>query len=146
MLIEVKAKVARIIEGKTRKRTETFLIEKEFFSEAEYAVMELLTTESNSHLIESFDIPSLRVSSIKELCLQYQGDSTYIVSLKDVFLTDEGAEKPIKYKILLWANSLSEANHRAQEIAEQGYDMHIEGIKEVEYEYLTGDSHGQDEE
>ena len=45
MLIEVKVKVARVIDSKTRKRTETFLLEKELFSQAEYAVMAALSQE-----------------------------------------------------------------------------------------------------
>ena len=47
MLVEVKVKVARVIDSKTRKRTETFLLDKEFFAEAEY------TVKSIYHLIDS---------------------------------------------------------------------------------------------
>lgn len=146
MLIEVKARVTRIIEGKTRRKVETFLIPQcELFTHAEYQVLQLLTEEQNMGTVESSEILSLRQSPIKEVYTQYTGDSTFIATLKDVFLDDAGNEKPIKYKVLLWADSISEANRNIQQIASQGYDMHVEGLKEVEYEYLTGNNNGQSE-
>ena len=137
MLIEVKAKVARIIDNKTRKRTETYILDKEMFAEAEYKVTEELTEEQDSNFIEGFEIQSLKVSPIKEVCTQYEGENTYIATLKDIFLETDGTEKTVKYKVLLWANNLTSANEFVHEIADQGYNMNIEGIKEVEYNYLT---------
>ena len=136
MLIEVKAKVIRNIDGKTKKRQETFLTDKEFFSEAEFKVTETLTEELDSKLVESFEITSLRQSPIKEIASQYAGEFSYIASFKDTFVGDDGTEKPIKYKVLLWANNLTEALDRTNELAKQGYDMTVEGLKEVDYEYL----------
>ena len=137
MLIEVKAKVARIIDNKTRKRTETYILDKEMFAEAEYKVTEELTEEQDSNFIEGFEIQSLKVSPIKEVCTQYEGEKTYIATLKDIFLETDGTEKTVKYKVLLWANNLTSANEFVHEMADQGYNMNIEGIKEVEYNYLT---------
>ena len=136
MLIEAKSKVARIIDGKTRKRVETFIMDAELFTAVEYRVMSLLSQEQSEGTVDNFEIQSLRISPIKEVCIQYQGNSAFIASLKDIFVADDGIEKPLRYKVLLWANNLSEANTRTQELAAQGYDMHIEGIKEVNYEYL----------
>ena len=62
MLIEVKVKVARIIDGKTRKRTENFVVDREFFSEAEYAVTSNLTNEQSQGLVDEFEIQSLKIS------------------------------------------------------------------------------------
>ena len=146
MLVEVKVKVARITDGKTRKRTETFIIpDCELFVNAEHLVMQTLTEELESHLIESFEILSLKQSPIKEVCSQWLEDCNngfppFIATLKDIFLTDEGTEKSIKYKVLLWASNHTQALSRVQELSRQGYDMHIEGIKEVDYQYLTEDS------
>lgn len=136
MLIEAKSKVARIIDGKTRKRVETFIMDAELFTTVEYRVMSLLSLGQSEGTVDNFEIQSLRISPIKEVCIQYQGNSAFIASLKDTFVADDGTEKPLHYKVLLWANNLSEANTRTQELAAQGYDMHIEGIKEVNYEYL----------
>ena len=136
MLIEVKAKVARVIDNKTRRRTETFVVNKDVFAEAEYKVTLVLSQEQDAGTVESFEIQSLRISPIKELVTQYQGDFSYIATLKDIWLEDDGTEKQLKYKVLLWANDLTEANKNAHMLARQGYDMQIEGLKQVDYEYL----------
>ena len=142
MLIEVKVKVARIIDGKTRKRTETFLIDEELFSEAEYAILQKLITEQEEGLIECSEIQSLRISPIKEVCTQFNGEFAYIATLTDIFHADDGTEKTLKYKVMLWANGHTDAIHNIQTLVRQGYEMHIEGIKEVDYEYLMPISNG----
>ena len=138
MLIEVKVKVSRIIDAKIRKRTETFLIpDCGLFVNAEHQVMQSLTQEQQSGVVEEFEIQSLRISPIREICTQFQGESTFIATLKDIFLDDSGNEKPLKYKVLLWANNLTQANQHIQQLSHEGYDMQVEGIKQVDYEYLT---------
>ena len=139
MLIEVKAKVAWIIDGKVRKRLETYIIDKEVFAEAEYAVMTTLSNAVNDSSADSFEIQGLKVSPIKEIVTQYSGDYTFIVALRDVMLQDDGSEKTIKYKVLLWADSISEAMTHAREIVQQGYDMQIDSLKEVSYTYLNSE-------
>lgn len=140
MLVEVKAKVARIIDSKTRKRVETYVVSNcDLFVEAEQKVMETLAAEQSSHLVESFQIQSLRISPIMEVCVQYTGEIAFIATLKDYFHADDGTEKVLKYKVLLWADSHADALSRIQELAREGYDMHIEGIKEVEYKYIAED-------
>lgn len=136
MLIEVKVKVSRIIEGKTRKRTETYIIDKEFFSEAEYAVTAELNEEQNSGLVSSAEIISLRQAPIKEVCDQYTGNIPYVATLIDIFLDDAGNEKTFKYKVLLWADDLQQAHDCTQDLVQQGYELHIESIKEVNYQYI----------
>lgn len=135
MLIEVRAKVAYLEEDKVKKRTETFLVNNcELFVNAEHTVMEYLSELTQA---QSYEIQSMRISSIKELCTQFEGEHSFIATLKDIFHDDNGNEKQIKYKVLLWADSLSEANNRTQELARQGYDMLVEGLKQVDYLYLT---------
>ena len=137
MLIEVKVKVARIIDGKTRKRTETYIVDKELFSEAEYMVMSRLTQEQTEGTVESFEIQGLKVSQIKEVASQFNGTFTYIITLKDIWLDDDGTEKYLKYKVLLDADDAADATSNALQLARQGYDMQVEGIKQVDYDYLT---------
>lgn len=148
MLIEVKVKVARIVDGKTKKRTETFLVDKEVFASAEYDVMVSLTQEQEVGTVSSYEIQSLRMSPIKEVCEETMPGSalTFIVTLRDIFHDDDGNEKSLRYKVLLWANDLSQANERAHNLVHQGYDMQIEGIKEVEYEFLTDSIEENEEE
>ena len=130
--MKVKTKVLE--NQKTKKRTETYILDKEFFSEAEYAVTDELTSLAD---VEDFEIQSLRISSIKEIASQTDGEHNFIATLEDIFTDDDGNEKKLKYKILLWADNLTQANHRVQELAKEGYDMIIEGIKQVDYKFLT---------
>lgn len=137
MLIEVKAKVAWIIDGKVKKKQETFVLDKEFFAEAEYTVLNMLSTMQNEGTVDASEIVSLRWSVVKEIITQYEGEHTFIASLRDTFLQDDGTEKVTKYKVLLWANDITEAMAHTREIAQQGYDMQIDGLKEVSYTYLN---------
>lgn len=136
MLIEVKAKVAWKIDDKIKKKQETFILDKEVFAEAEYAVMTLLNSYINDSTVESFEITGLKLSIVKEIITQYEGESSFIATLRDIMLQDDGSEKQIKYKVLLWADNISEAMTHTREIAQQGYDMQIDGLKEVNYTYL----------
>jgi len=148
MLVEVKVKVARIIDGKARKRTETYVVNDcDLYSNAEYRVMSALIHEQEEGVVESFEIQSLKLSQIKEIDDQTINNSipSFIATLIDIFLQDDGTEKKMKYKVLLWAENLTAANRRANELSHQGYDMHIEGIKQVDYEYLVGQSNQEEE-
>ena len=137
MLIEVKVKVSRIVEDKVKKLTETYLLDKMFFSEAEYEVTSLLTREKEqAHSVEAFEIQSLRISSIIEVFTQYIGQFSFVVTMKSIFLEDNGEEKISKYKLLLWANDLTEANVRALEVRREGYDLEVEGIHQQDITYL----------
>ena len=93
MLIEVKVKVARIIDNKPRKRTECYLVDRELFSEAEYAVLTALMQEQNEGLVESYEIQSLRISPIKEVATQFNGQFSYIGTLKDIWLDDDNPDR-----------------------------------------------------
>ena len=139
MLIEVKVKVARVIDGKPRKRTETYVVDNcELFVNAEHEVMTVLSEEQTAGTVESFEIQCLKISPIKEVCTEYSGEFSYMATLRDVFVTDDGTEKELKYKVLLWADSLSEAMARTNVFSRQGYNMNVDGLKEVNYEYLNG--------
>lgn len=139
MLLETKAKVAWIIDGKVKKRTETYILDADIFAQAELVVMTELTKYKNDGTVDSFDILSIRASPIKEIASQYQGENSYIAALRDTIILEDDTEKSIKYKILLWADNISEAMTHTREIASQGYDMSIDGIKEVNYTYLRYD-------
>ena len=135
MLIEVKVKVTRIIDAKKRKKLETYILNKDFFSEAEYKVTEILNTQHDEGTVDSFEIQSLKLSTIREIADQYEGQYSFLATLKDIYHDDNGNEKSMKYKVLLWANDLTSATHNARELQRQGYDMQIEGLKEVDYTY-----------
>ena len=136
MLIEVRVKVTRIIDAKKRKKLETYILNKDFFSEAEYKVTEVLNTQHDEGEVDSFEIQSLKLSTIKEIADQYEGQYSFLATLKDIYHDDNGNEKSIRYKVLLWADDLTSATHNARELQRQGYDMQIEGLKEVDYTYI----------
>ncbi len=137
MLIEVKAKVAWKIDGKVKKKIETYIIDEEVFAQAEYAAMSHLEQYKSDGEVEDFEITGLKLSIVKEIITQYEGDYTFIATLRDTTLLDDGSEKTIKYKVLLWANNIAEAMAHTREIAQQGYDMQIDGLKEVNYTHLN---------
>lgn len=101
MLIEVKAKVAWKIDGKVKKKIETYILDKEVFAEAEYEVLSLLNQDKIDGEVEDFEITGLKLSIVKEIITQYEGDHTFIATLRDTTLLDDGSEKTIKYKVLL---------------------------------------------
>ena len=136
MLIEVRVKVTRIIDAKKRKKLETYILNKDFFSEAEYKVTEILNTQHDERTVDSFEIQSLKLSTIKEIADQYEGQYSFLATLKDIYHDDNGNEKSMRYKVLLWADDLTSATHNARELQRQGYDMQIEGLKEVDYTYV----------
>lgn len=137
MLIEVKVKVAWKIDGKVKKKIETYIIDEEVFAQAEYAAMSHLEQHKSDGEVEDFEITGLKLSIVKEIITQYEGDYTFIATLRDTTLLDDGSEKIIKYKVLLWANNIAEAMTHTREIAQQGYDMQIDGLKEVNYTHLN---------
>lgn len=137
MLIEVKAKVAWIVDDKVKRKQETFILDKEVFAEAEYVVMSLLEGYRREGTVDNFEIQGLKLSIVKEVITQYQGECTFIASLRDIFLQDDSSEKVLRYKVLLWADNISDAMAHTRELASQGYDMQIDGLKEVNYTYLN---------
>lgn len=139
MLIEVKIKVTKKVDTKYRKSVETYLLDEEFFAQAEYALTHLLEADMEVHggPIYDFYITSMKCSSIKEIADQFKGEHSFIATLKDIFVDDDGNEKALRYQVLLWADNLTEANQRAQQLAKEGYDLLIEGIKQVDYEYIN---------
>lgn len=145
MLIEVKAKVAWKIDGKVKKKIETYILDKEVFAEAEYEVLSLLNQDKIDGEVEDFEITGLKLSIVKEIITQYEGDHTFIATLRDTTLLDDGSEKTIKYKVLLWANNITEAMTHTREIAQQGYDIQIDGLKEVNYTYLNSQENEESE-
>lgn len=142
MLIEVKAKVAWIIDAKVQKKLETYILDKEVFAAAEYEVMTLLEGNKTDGIIEDYEIQSLKISTVKEIMTQYEGEYSFIASLRDTILQDDGSEKALKYKVLLWADNIPDAMAHAREIASQGYDMQIDSLKEVNYTYLISQNNG----
>ena len=136
MLTETKVKTRKEIDGKSIKGTANFLTDSETLVDALATVINHLNVMQSSHLIEDADIISCKQSSIKEVATQFEGDKSYVATLKDTWIDEVGDEKTMRYKVLLYAADLTECNQRVQELSREGYDMKVESLTEVEMEYL----------
>jgi len=136
MLTETKVKTRKEIDGKTIKGTANFLTDSETLVDALATVINHLNVMQSSHLIEDADIISCKQSNIKEVATQFEGDKSYVATLKDTWIDEVGDEKTMRYKVLLYAADLTECNQRVQQLSREGYDMKVESLTEVEMEYL----------
>lgn len=131
--------MTKMIGAKAKRMTETYLLDKELFSEAEQTVNVILNSEMDLGTVSEYEILSLKQSSIKELVnpqdLEAMNEPfSYVVNLKCSYTDpDSGEEKSSKYQILLWADDIAKAQKKAAEFLRQGYDMTVEGIKQVNY-------------
>lgn len=137
MLIEVKTKIEFIIDNKSKKKAVTYVLDTEFFANAEYQVTGMLEELKKQSTVKSYDVLALKQSPIKEVITNHDGEHSYIATLEDIFTEDDGTEKKLKYKVLLWADNHQQALSHITELIKQGYDLAIKGIKEVDYEYLN---------
>ena len=133
MLVEVKVRVNKRVGDKLRKTMQTFLLDSEFFANAEYKVTEILSKEGG---VEQFEIQSIKLSPIKEIATQFLGECMFKATLKDIWTDDKGNEKYLRYQVILWSKDLLDATSNTQKLVKQGYDMQIESLKEVDYVYV----------
>lgn len=144
MLIESKVKISKEVDGKTYKSVVNYLTDDENLVDALATVLSHLHTLQSSHLIADADVISCKQSSIREVATQFEGDKSYIATLKDVWIDEIGDEKSIRYKVLLYAADLTECNERVQQLSREGYDMSVESLTEVNMEYLESASNTED--
>lgn len=81
--------------------------------------------------LSELDVMAIRRSKIKEVAnnRQSQDDLMWLAEVRDVFLTDEGNEKEMKYKILFYAKTFDAAKAFMAEYLTQGYNMELIGLK-----------------
>lgn len=136
MLIETKVKTRKEVDGKIYKSTVNFLSDDDTLVDALATVLDHLQAMQSSHLIEDAEVISCKQSSIKEVATQFEGNKSYIATLKDIWIDEVGNEKSVRYKVLLYAADLTECNQRVQQLSREGYDMSVESLTEVEMVYL----------
>ena len=101
---------------------EQYLIEaQEFFANAEHEMYKRFSTCDN------LDVTKIKRSNIKEVANQRNQptDKVWIAQMQDVFVDDDGEEKPIKYKIAFFSDTYDNANAFIIEYAKQGYQMSL---------------------
>lgn len=117
--------------GNDKTKKERFIIDNmETFSEVESMLFE----EYGS--LREFDVPAIKRSNIKEIANKRQSDEDkiYIAEIEDVFTTDTGEEKPIKYKIAFFSSSnFDDALCFITEFLKQGFDMSLISLKQSNF-------------
>lgn len=81
--------------------------------------------------LTDIDVVSIKRSKIKEV-LNERGDDSDLIwqaELMDVLHDDDGNEKEIKYKTILFAQSFDSAKAFISEYMRQGYDMSLVSLK-----------------
>lgn len=144
MLIETRVKISKEVDGKVYKHTTTLLTDSENLIDALAVVINHLNVLQNSHLISDADIISCKISSIKEVATQFEGDKSYVATLKDSWIDEVGDEKSTRYKVMLMAADLTECNTRVQQLSREGYDMKIESLTEMDIEYIEPEQNDTD--
>ena len=81
--------------------------------------------------LNEVDVVGVKRSKIKEILntCQHDDDLIWQAELMDVFHDDEGNEKEIKYKTILFAQSFDSAKAFISEYMRQGYDMSLVSLK-----------------
>lgn len=81
--------------------------------------------------LSELDVMAIRRSKIKEVAnnRQSQDDLLWLAEVRDVFLTNEGNEKEMKYKIIFYAKTFDAAKAFMVEYLAQGYNMELIGLK-----------------
>lgn len=105
---------------------EQYLIEaQEFFANAEHEMYKRFST------CDSLDVTKIKRSNIKEVANKRNQptDKVWIAQMQDVFVDDEGEEKPIKYKVAFFSDTYDNANAFIIEYAKQGYQMSLVSLK-----------------
>ena len=119
MLYEVKARYTD--GGKTVKVH--YLLDAELFGQAELKVYEQLKDKAD------VDVVSIKRSTIKEVIRVDNDLDYYVATISDTYTDDKGNEKIIRYKQLLPAATIGEAQEAITDYLKQGYDMRLDAIK-----------------
>jgi len=119
--------------GNDKIAREKYLVENvETFAEAEAKGYEWCDGETN------LDVIAVKRSKVKEIINTRQSneDLIWIAEMQDVFTTDDGDEKYIKYKVILFAKTIASAHAIMENYIKQGYNMELIGVKLTGFENL----------
>ena len=119
MLYEVKA---RYTDGDKTVKVH-YLLDAQLFAQAEAKVYEQLKDKTD------VDVISIKRSTIKEVIKEDNDFDYYVATISDTYTDDKGNEKIIRYKQLLPAATIGEAQEAINDYLKQGYDMRLDAIK-----------------
>ena len=112
--------------GSGRKVTEKYIIDNSLsFTDAENILLSLFGNN------DDFEILSIKKSKAREIVNARQSDDDliWLAEMMDVFLTDEGDEKQMKYKVLVFAKTFDSAKAIISDYIKQGFDMSLISLK-----------------
>ena len=83
--------------------------------------------------LTAVDVVAIKRSKIREVVNERkdEDDSIWLVELQTIFLTDEGEQRELKYKVLVFAKTFDNAKAFMSEYVKQGYSMDIVSIKKT---------------
>ena len=120
MLYEIKARYTAD-DDKTVKVH--YLLDAELFGQAELKVYEQLKDKAD------VDVISIKRSTIKEVIKIDNDFDYYVATVSDTYTDDKGKETIIRYKQLLAAATIGEAQKAITEYLKQGYGLRLDAIK-----------------
>ena len=119
-------------EKENKKVKEQFILENyELFGEVESKLYEEFGNFPN------FSVVSIKTNNkIREIINQREDEEDFIwtAELQDVFHTDEGDEKHIRYKVIIFAKTFDSAKTKIVKYMQQGYDMTLVSLKLTDFE------------
>ena len=116
-------------EGKTVK--EQYLVDnRNLFAEVEDAMY----VGFNGY--KDLDVIAVKRSRIKEIIntRQSEDDLIWMAELQDTFVDDDGKEKYIKYKVVLYSKTFDTAKAFISEYIKQGYNLALVSLKLTKFE------------
>ncbi len=133
MFTEVKAKTTEVnMKTSVEKEVVVHFITPadEVLAPAELKALQALQGES--------DVIAIFQSPIKEIVNEKETDKPFFkATLVQTFVSDSGAEKELKYKVLVHADDFQEANSLLQDYVKQGLDdMRIDAISKTRMLWL----------
>lgn len=96
-----------------------------------FGAAESLLYHTFSDELTGFEVVAIRQSKVKEIANSSTSDDDLIwcAELQDVFHDDDGSEKTLRYKILLFAKTFDSAKAFISEYMKQAYDMSLVSLK-----------------
>lgn len=132
MLYEAKVQYkTRNDNGEEIVKKEWYVVEnEERFSDVEHKLIEEFDTYVNE-----FDVTDIKRSRIKEIAngRDNADDKLFMAELQDTFMTDDGVEKEIKYKVLFFSLNIDTAMSYINQYIKQGYNMSLISLKKTKF-------------
>ena len=133
MLYEAKVSYkTRNDEGQEVLKKEQYVVEEcECFAQVEETMYEAFNYDN----FKETDVTDIKRSRIKEIAngRSSDDDKLFMAEVQDIFTTDDGTEKELKYKILFYATNIESAMDFICEYIKQGYNMKLVSLKKTNF-------------